>query len=107
MTRAEYTNYVWRLRASERWLSRFDPIDPDADRVFSWRACDVCERSAPGGGPLAGTRTVCLWVSSESGVIVTRDGEPDELLVCDDCVYFQEYGRLDDATMLALETEVE
>ena len=50
------------------------------DAFFSWRACDCCKR------PLGGMRHKC-----------------GEYSICYDCIYFDAYGRLDDATMIAIE----
>jgi hypothetical protein len=53
---------------------------------FSWRACVVC-------GAIAGDRYDCNGYS-------TRDKEVKEYEgVCQDCVYFAEYGQLDDQTI--------
>lgn len=60
---------------------------------FSSRPCDCCAR------PLAGNREYAAGYNSEvKAVYVYR--------VCTDCIYFAEYGQLDDTTMLGIEEGV-
>lgn len=92
MNKAEYADYERRMTAADAWLLRFDPKDPDEEGYFSHFPCGVCDR------PTAGHRTECTWVNTNG-----RHGEP--LNVCDDCIYYQEYGRLDDQTMMDMENE--
>ena len=63
---------------------------PDTDPYFSWSWCDCCSR------PLGGDRYDCNgWNPKER--------EVQEYSVCVDCVYYAEYSRLDDMTMLEVE----
>lgn len=71
-----------------------DPDDYDSDEDwneavsephFSWSPCELCNRS------LGGDRESAHAVSKEHGII--------HFDICTDCVYFIEYGRLDDMTM--------
>lgn len=54
---------------------------------FSWRRCDICSRA------LGGNR--------EPGHAIL-DGQMIHFDVCVDCVYYLEYGHLDDMTMLQI-----
>lgn len=56
---------------------------------FSKSACDLC------GSTLGGNR--------EPAHALNADNEIVHLDVCVDCVYYSEYGRLDDTTMADLE----
>lgn len=58
---------------------------------FSWSSCDCC------GDSLGGNRTDC------SGYNPTTKEVQKGYSVCDDCIYYLEYGRLDDLTMLEIE----
>lgn len=92
MTRAEYDTYVayfngFMAREGLQNLSlRLDCQEP----YFSWGYCEVC------GRPEGGDRYDCNGWSE-------RDKEVKEFVACEDCVYFAEYGRLDDTTMQELE----
>lgn len=59
---------------------------------FSRSPCDVCRR------PLGGNREYC------SGYNPTTKKIQDGYSVCEDCIYYNEYGQLDDQTMLDMET---
>lgn len=58
-----------------------------AEGSFSWSGCDVC------GSTLGGDRYPM------HGVMDDGKGELIHLEACEDCVYFCEYGQLDDQTM--------
>lgn len=62
---------------------------------FSWRPCDSC------GSSLGGNRYPAHgWMK--------REGHEDLLLhlnVCTDCLYFLNYGKLDDQSMMEMEQE--
>ncbi len=61
-----------------------------AEPFFSWCQCDFC------GSRLGGNRVHAhAWCG----------GEICHFTICEDCVYFLEYGRLDDSRMLELEQE--
>jgi hypothetical protein len=59
---------------------------------FSWRPCECCRR------PLGGDRQHATGWNPTTREIQEYD-------ICVDCLYYAEYGRLDDTTMLELETE--
>jgi hypothetical protein len=58
-----------------------------SEPFFSWRPCDCC------GTHLGGTR------ENANGYNPTTK-EVLDLIVCEDCIYYAEYGRLDDMTMM-------
>jgi hypothetical protein len=62
--------------------------EQDVDPWFSWRSCECCQSG------LGGNREyLCAW-SGETRV---------QYEICEDCVYYHNYGRLDDTTMLRVE----
>ena len=60
------------------------------ETTFSWGSCECC------GSNLGGRRHTAAGYAPE-----TR--EVFEYEVCDDCLYYLEYGRLDDQTMMDME----
>ena len=58
---------------------------------FSWSACDCC------GSQLGGDREHATGYDQTTGEI-------REYSICSDCVYYTEYGRLDDMTMMEVES---
>ena len=73
----------------ESWDAR---LPADIDPHFSWSSCDICRRS------IAGNRYDATALIEDQGLI--------EVSICTDCVYYNEYGRLDDETMTQLETVI-
>jgi len=66
----------------------------DHDPWFSASPCDIC-------GGLAGNREPAHgWLKMDNGT-----EELCHIDICVDCVYFMEYGQLDDMTMLDMEEE--
>lgn len=59
------------------------------DPWFSWNKCQCCKDSSGGSRQY-------LFARNKANEIVTFE-------ICEDCVYYVEYGRLDDATMLRIE----
>ena len=106
MTKDEYAAYeavvadffkregLNRLTADTDAYRHDQGLGPDDDPViephFSWRWCDCCEG-------LAGDRIDCHGYNP-----TTREVQ-DGYSVCEDCIYYAEYGKLDDMTMLELE----
>lgn len=92
-TQRDYEEYQDRVRSFFEMenIENLSPIDPDWEPYFSWRNCDCCSRH------LAGHRVECNGYNYETGEI---EG-PFE--ICMDCLYFAEYGQLDDETMLNIE----
>lgn len=91
---ADYTEYEANVGA---FFDRegIDNLSPDTEQdddafnepYFSWRPCDCC------GCSLGGDRHDC------SGYNPTTKEVQSGYSVCVDCVYYCEYGRLDDVTM--------
>jgi len=61
------------------------------DPWFSGRPCECCQSA------LGGMREHMHAIEEESQIQV-------EYTICEDCVYYLNYGRLDDTTMLRIET---
>lgn len=107
MTKQEYKQYEetfaewlkqWEFPSSGYCPGCEDCPEPQYDGdcaflepSFSWRACEVC------GSRLGGDR-LPIHAVDENGDIVHFDA-------CMDCIYYLEYGQLDDMTMLELEQE--
>lgn len=97
VTKLDYDRYVGAVKRyfDETGLCNLSPIVDDdgnwADNYFSWKGCDVCGRT------LGGDRYECNGWSSKHDEVI------DEIGVCIDCIYFAEYGRLDDSTMMIIE----
>jgi len=91
MTKEEYQQYCKRFAHFMKFndLRNLSIIDSEIDPHFSWSPCDCCNR------PLGGNRYDCNGYSPSNGIM--------EFTCCGDCIYFAEYGKLDDLTMLELE----
>ena len=61
------------------------------ESYFSHRPCECCSR------PLAGDRYEASGYNPHTNEVQTYE-------VCSDCLYFAEYGQLDDSTMLDMGT---
>lgn len=59
------------------------------ESYFSWKNCECC-------GGLPGNRVFATGWNDETKEI-------QEYSVCEDCIYYAEYGHLDDQTMLEVE----
>lgn len=66
-------------------------VESSGESHFSWSACDAC------GGTQGGSRYPAHGFSAEHGRL--------HLNVCTDCVYYLNYGRLDDETMDKINTD--
>lgn len=100
MNATEYADYQTRFAQGMDGLTHFSSGSWLAECVccgsesqasepyFSWHRCELCDST------LGGNRTDAHAI---------YDGAIVHLRVCDDCVYYAEYGRLDDATMLEVE----
>jgi len=96
MNRAEYTDFENRFadfmeREGLSNLSTVSEEDGCTEPSFSWHPCDCCGRSQ------GGDRYDCNGYNSN-----TREVQ-DGYSVCVDCVYYAEYGVLDDQTMMDVE----
>lgn len=91
MTPAEYDDYRERVGEwfDRHHLAHVTPISDGEGNIepyFSWRRCIVC-------GAIAGDRYNIAGVDMSTGDV------REFSCVCTDCVYFAEYGRLDDRQM--------
>ena len=98
MTKREYADYVASVEAfyDREGLNCLTTISQEeglTEPFFSWRRCDCCGRSQ------GGDRYDC------NGYNPTTKEVQDGYSVCPDCVYFTEYGRLDDQTMDSIEKD--
>jgi hypothetical protein len=66
--------------------------DLEADAAFSWEPCECCKR------PQGGLRHTMIGVTNTN----TRF----EYQVCPDCLYYNEYGELDDTSMMEVRGEI-
>ena len=64
--------------------------DETNEPFFSWTPCECC------GRPLGGDRETCSGYNPKTKEVYEYD-------VCLDCVYYAEYGELDDMTMMSIE----
>ena len=97
MTKKEYENYTTRVELFFKNeginnLSQITDDDGDCEPYFSSKNCDCCNRS------LGGDRYDCNGYNPETK-------EVQEYSVCIDCVYYAEYGQLDDMTMMDMEED--
>jgi hypothetical protein len=97
MTKQEYADY--EAAVAEFFshgltnLSTKSDENGNTEPYFSWRPCQCC------GTHLGGNRYDCNGYNSK-----TKEVEDYEF-ICEDCVYYAEYGRLDDQTMMEIEDE--
>lgn len=94
-TKEEYEQYKENVEAffEREGLGNLSQISDDEgnnEPYFSWRPCDCC------GCHLGGNRYDC------NGYNPATKEVQDGYRVCEDCVYFVEYGRLDDTTMMRI-----
>ena len=66
--------------------------EKDCEPFFSWSSCDCCRSN------LGGNRHHATGYNATTKQIYCYS-------ICDDCVYYAEYGRLDDQTMMEVESE--
>jgi len=96
MTKEEYAAYEQRVRNffEREGINSLTQADLEREGYFSWRKCECC-------GGLAGDRWEC------NGYNPTSKEVQDGYEICTDCLYYVEYGELDDLTMLEMrETNV-
>lgn len=90
MTREQYDVFC---QAYDNFMERngFDLLSTDTDSgFFSWHPCECC------GSKMGGTR---YWAT---GVNLKRKLR-EVYRICSNCVYYNEYGRLDDLTTMFVE----
>lgn len=86
MTKQEYDAYESAVKSFFE-KEGINCLSGDGEPYFSWRYCDCCSR------PLGGMR------EDSKGYNPTTN-EIYEYSVCEDCLYYVEYGQLDDMTMM-------
>ncbi len=96
MTKSEYAAYEQAVanfmeREGLKSLSTVTDEDGESESHFSWSPCVCCGRNE------GGEREDC------NGYNPTTKMVQDGYAVCMDCVYYAEYGRLDDTTMAEIE----
>ena len=97
MTKQEYADY--QAAVAEFFSHGLQNLSTKSDDngctepFFSWHSCQCC------GTPLGGDRYECNGYNA-----VTKEIEEYDC-ICQDCVYYAEYGQLDDATMDGLEDD--
>lgn len=97
MTAKEYAEYESTVatffeREGVTNLSTVTDEDGNSEPWFSWGSCDCC-RTRFGGNRY-----------NANGFNPTTK-EVQEYVVCEDCIYYAEYGQLDDMTMLDMDKE--
>lgn len=94
MTKQEYDDYIARVGAffEAEGINSLSTVSDNAlgevEPYFSWTRCACCKTT------LGGNRYDCVGYNPTTRLF--QDGYS----VCEDCVYFAEYGKLDDMTML-------
>lgn len=98
MTSQQYREFQEKFAEFMR-VNHFDSLHfTDEEGFFSHMPCDCCNRKKS-----AGTRyTVTGLTETNHGVGIMSVETFD---ICQDCVYFAEYGKLDDATMQEIEMQ--
>ena len=92
MTKKQYQQYQRDVDVFFR-SEGITNLSGNGDTFFSWRECDCCGRT-PGGD-----RETADGYNPETKEVQHYDG------ICADCVYYAEYGQLDDQTMLDMEND--
>lgn len=95
MTKQEYQNYCDRFARFMQThglcnLTAKSDENGTSEPYFSWSPCECCHR------PLGGDRYDADGYSATQNCAL-------EFTVCPDCIYYAEYGQLDDMTMLEME----
>lgn len=101
MNREDYESYQQSVASffEREGVDNLSPMsDEDGDWIedeFSWRPCECCRCN------LGGNRISC------NGYNPTTQEVQGPYSVCGHCVYYNEYGRLDDETMSRVESDKE
>lgn len=94
MTKKEYEQYEKDVKEFFSHGLR-NLSSKSGESFFSWHSCECC------GDPLGGDRYECNGYNEKTGQIEEYD------YICENCVYYAEYGRLGDQTMMEIEGESE
>jgi hypothetical protein len=89
MTKQEYADY--EAAVAEFFSHGLCNLSSEGEPFFSWSSCQCC------GTRLGGDRYECNGYNEQ-----TKEVE-EYNRICSDCVYYAEYGRLDDSTMMDME----
>lgn len=93
MTKKEYTQYEADFAEfMSHGLNNLSTKSECNEPYFSNSPCVVC-------GALPGGRYDCDGYNGQTQEVEEYEG------VCQDCVYYAEYGRLDDTTMMEIDGE--
>jgi hypothetical protein len=95
MTKEGYKKYEENVAvfSKEENLENLSIINSELDPYFSWRGCECCKSS------LGGDRYDCHGYNREEETI------QGPYSICIDCIYYNEYGQLDDQTMLDMDND--
>jgi hypothetical protein len=91
MTRAEYAEYQQAVADFFEHEGIANLSSTSSEPFFFWRPCQCC------GTALGGNR------EEANGYNPTTQEVQDYDCICTDCIYYAEYGQLDDATMQEIE----
>lgn len=92
MTKTEYTEYEARVsRFTERSGVHVFSSPDNSEPSFSSRECECCKREK-----MAGDRYEVTGLTYDLLVV-------DTYSICSDCLNYNEYGQLDDQTMMEVE----
>ncbi len=90
MTKQQYAEY--KERVAEFFSHGLVNLSSTCDEpFFSWSSCECCLN------PLGGDRYTANGYNQETDEIEEYD------CICSDCIYYAEYGQLDDQTMMDME----
>lgn len=91
MTRTEYAEYQQAIGDFFEREGIANLSSTSSESYFSWRRCECC------GTPEGGDREEANGYNPATHKVQTYE------FICTDCIYWTEYGQLDDKTMLEIE----
>jgi Tfp pilus assembly protein PilV len=93
MNKEEYENYQKKVAAffQREGINNLSTKENCNESFFTWSRCECC-------AGLPGDRYEASGFNPTTKEIM-------EYQVCSDCIYYAEYGQLDDSTMLEIEKE--
>ena len=91
MTKQQYDAYTQAVETFFKQEQINCLSSSGGESFFSHRPCECCSR------PLAGDRYEASGFNPQSNEVQAYE-------VCSDCLYYSEYGQLDDTTMLDMGT---
>lgn len=91
-TKSDYAAYCKAVESFLEWNNVkpgcHSPTQDQSEGFFSWQPCECC------GSTLGGNRETYSFAQTWGGIF--------EADICQDCVYFLAYGKLDDLTMMEI-----